>query len=609
MMAAPLRVVGSNPVKKGRQSHRLSASGFRFGDNGWLQALFDGTWRDVCSHCRVNALTRDANSKNWGRYVEIRDPDAKLHRIALDCRALSGDGSMAIAILLGLGLQLEPGLNARDALLRYLNLDVSVDGDRLPRAVAATRTGWHDRSFVLPGRVIGGSDLAVYQPTSALVAAIAERGTLEGWQDGIAAPAETNHRLVLSLSIAFAAPLLGFLNYPEGFGLHFRGGSSAGKTTALEVAGSVWGGGDLGGFSQSWHATANGIEAMAEGHCDVLMCLDELGQERPEDAGRVAYQLSTGIGRQRALSDGTGASRRQWRLIYLSTGEISLEDKMREARTPQRMMAGQAVRFIDLPADASKGFGIFDDAPALADRPAATARERGRHFADRLKAAVQANYGLAGPAFVQGLIEDRESTIDQARNVIDTVSAALAPPESDGQVQRVARHFSLIAAAGELAIAFDIVPWLPGAAIRAAEVCFAEWLAGRGSIGAAETEDAISHLRAVIERDGVSRFQRILQNDSVSPEPVRERLGFVRPADGDILYLILPEAWRSLMVGRDPERTARDLMDRGIIKPGENNRTKRNERLPGHPKPQRFVVVSHSALFGDAQDDSGGADG
>src|SRR5690606_13240001 len=130
-------------------------------------------------------------------------------------------------------------------------------------------------------------------------------------------------------------------NYPEGFGLHYRGGSSAGKTTALEVAGSVWGGGDLGGYSQSWHATANGIEAMAEGHCDVLMCLDELGQVRPEDAGRVAYQLSTGIGRQRALSDGTGASRRQWRLIYLSTGEISLEDKRREARTPIRVMAGQ----------------------------------------------------------------------------------------------------------------------------------------------------------------------------------------------------------------------------------------------------------------------------
>lgn len=601
MSAASLRVVGGG---KRARSPRPSANGFRFAENGWLQALFDGIWRDVCSHCRVIALTRDSESKNWGRYVEIRDPDGKLHRIALACHLLSGDGGRAIDILVSHGLQLEPGLSSRDALLRYLNSDVSVDGERLDRAIAASRTGWHGANFVLPTRVLGGTELAVYQPTSALVAAIRERGTLGDWQTSVAAPAEPNHRLVLAISIGFAAPLLGMLNYPEGFGLHLRGGSSAGKTTALEVAGSVWGGGDISGYSQSWHATSNGIEAMAEGHCDVLMTIDELSQVRPEDAGRVAYQLATGIGRQRALSDGTGATRRQWRLIYLSTGEISLEDKMREARTPIRVMAGQQVRFIDAQADAGAGFGLFDSVPEIPGRPNATARERGRHFADRLKSAVQANFGTAGPAFVEFLISDRESATEQAQNLMDKVSAALSPAEADGQVQRVARHFSLIAAAGELATAFGVVPWQPGVAIRAAEVCFAEWLAGRGTIGNSEAVDAISHLRAVIERDGASKFQHVHEGNG---ESVRDRIGFIKNLPDDQHYLIHPGAWRTLMVGRDPDRAARQLIELKIIIPGEGTRTQRKERVPQFPTPQRFFVVSHAALFADAGDVS--ADG
>ena len=133
----------------------------------------------------------------------------------------------------------------------------------------------------------------------------------------------------------------------------------------------------------------------------------------------------------------------------------------------------------------------------------------------------------------------------------------LAPTNADGQVQRVAAHFSLIAAAGELAIKFDVLPWPRGAAIDAAEKCFKAWLNNRGTCGAAEIEYAISHLRAVIERDA-SRFQRV-----ESKAPVANRIGFVRDGkDGDTEYLIMPEAWKTIMSGRDATRTARDRLDR-----------------------------------------------
>lgn len=104
-----------------------------------------------------------------------------------------------------------------------------------------------------------------------------QAGTLESWQENVARYAVGNSRLVLAISAAFAGPLVGPCS-AEGGGLHFKGASSTGKSTALHVAGSVWGGGDSNGYVRSWRATANGLEGVSMGHCDTLLCLDELSQ-------------------------------------------------------------------------------------------------------------------------------------------------------------------------------------------------------------------------------------------------------------------------------------------------------------------------------------------
>lgn len=368
------------------------------------------------------------------------------------------------------------------------------------------------------------------------------------------------------------------------------------------AAGSVWGGprerGGLNGYKQSWQATANGIEGMAEAHCDLPLCLDELSHVRAEDAARVAYQLASGIGRTRATKSGLPASRLEWRVLLISTGEIGLADKMAEARTPIRLMAGQAVRFIDLPSDAGCGYGLFDHAPSLASSPnGGTPKDRGAALALDLTDAAQSYFGTAGPAFVQKLISDLPASLAEARHLIDMFAERHARG-ADGQVQRVARTFGLLAAAGELAIAFEIVHWPAGEATRAASACFAAWIADRGGSGAAEIDAAIAHLRATIERDGASRFHK-----SESSDTVHNRLGFIRGTDGDIEYLILPEMWRQLMSGRDPRRIARELADRGILKRDSEGRPNPKERLPGQKTPQRVYVVSSAALFAD-----GGAD-
>jgi hypothetical protein len=439
------------------------------------------------------------------------------------------------------------------------------------------------------------------------------RSSLEEWQERAAKPAEGNARVVLSLAAAFAAPLLGPLQL-EGAGIHFRGPSSIGKTTALTAAGSVWGGprdhGGLNGYKQSWQATANAIEGLAQAHCDLPLCLDELSLVKGEDAARVGYQLASGIGRGRASTSGLTAARLEWRVFLISTGEISLADKIADARIPQRHMPGQAVRFIDLAADAGTGFGLFDHAPALAGKPnGGTDKDRGDALARNLSDAAQSCFGTAGPAFVEALIADREASLVEARRLIN-VFAEQHAGGADGQVQRVARTFGLLSAAGELAVAYGVLPWPAGEAVRAASRCFADWLADRGGTGAAEIEAAISHLRATIERDGASRFQR-----RDSREPVHQRLGFIRESDGDIEYLIQPETWKALMAGRDARQRPGD----GVHQAGdgdeaddrdeeEERREEREKKVVGELRREIQAVVCRHLAAG-ALEDLGPADG
>lgn len=596
-----LRVVSPDENGTPHDKTPWALEGIRRRQDGSLEYKKDDTWLPLCMELRVLAVTRDAESKNWGRLLKVVNADGKHHRWAMPAALLASTrGDEYRQHLLSLGATIGHGPAAANALHRYLSATVDFTGNRLERAIAATRLGWHDGAFVLPDRAIGTDEQVVYQSTSVVRAAIRERGTLDEWRNKIAKPAEGNSRLMLAVSAAFAATMLGPLQR-EGVGIHFRGDSSTGKTTALLIAGSVWGGpldADAKGYILSWQATANAIESMAEAHCDLPLCLDELSLVRGEDAARMAYQLASGIGRSRALKNGQGAPRLEWRTLPISSGETSLDDKIAEERFGnQRQMAGQAVRFIDIPADAGTGFGLFDHAPELPEKPGGgSAKDRGSDLAQTLKAASSTCFGTAGPAFVTALIENREAALARARNVIATFSQRHASG-ADGQVQRVAQTFGLIAAAGELAAVFKVVPWKVGAATEAAAQCFRAWLNNRGSTGASEIEDAICLLRTTLERDA-ARFQKVGSSDVP-----KDRLGFIRDTTPDVDYLILPQMWRTIFKGRDPGRIARTLAGRGILKPGGDGRPDRKERICGMP-PQRFFVVSHHALFAEDGDES-----
>jgi uncharacterized protein (DUF927 family) len=411
----------------------------------------------------------------------------------------------------------------------------------------------------------------------------------------VAEPCVGNSRLVFSISTAFAPPLLELVG-TEGGGVHIKGASSIGKSTAGAVAGSVWGGGGLRGWAQSWRATDNGLEAVAAAHSDLLLVLDEMGEVSGAALGAAAYMLANGRGKARAGRDGGRRRSTEWRLVFLSTGEVGLADKLAEdGRRPRRAMAGQEVRVVDLPADAGRGLGLFDRLP-----PGITSA---RAFADRLRAAAAARYGTAGPAFLEFLVAEPDAVAEAVLGAQREFVAAHADGAA-GQVARVAARFGLIAAAGELAAGSGIVPWAPGEAARAAARCFADWVATRpGGAGPGEDAAALRQVRAFIEAHGASRFEALAGQEGAPEEarPVPNRAGFRRQGEGGAWeYLILSEAWRTEVCrGLDPIAAAKAVDAAGFLRRGGDGRLQDKPSISGHGSP-RVYVVRGAILGGDA---------
>ncbi|WP_431113208.1 DUF927 domain-containing protein [Variovorax paradoxus] len=191
----------------------------------------------VCSRPDVAALTRDQEGAGWGYLFQFADALGHHKQWAMPVRMLSGDGGKYRAFLLNMGLRIAASPRARNLLAQYIQ-------SRTPGAFAqcTDRIGWHDHAFVLPRESIGDeAERIVFQSDSQMENTFKARGSVEQWRERVGKFCAGNSRLVFAVSCAFAGPLL----RPGGVesrGFHLRGDSSSGKTTALKLAASVYGG-------------------------------------------------------------------------------------------------------------------------------------------------------------------------------------------------------------------------------------------------------------------------------------------------------------------------------------------------------------------------------
>jgi putative DNA primase/helicase len=483
---------------------------------------------------KLLGLARSPQGQKWSLQLEWMDRDGCVHRDLIPRGELLSTGADVFKPLMSAGLEISPGVRQLK-LLREAFAGVDCAG----RVRLVSRTGWYDGAFVLPNQTIGIGTASTEQiifDGYGDVARYGQAGTLEEWIDAIARPAAMNSRLILALCAAFEGPV-GELLGEEGGGLHFVGSSSIGKTTLLRIAGSVWGGG-RGGFPQTWRTTDNALEGIAKAHSGTLLALDEIGELDSRKAGEIAYMLVNGQAKGRMKADGALRERAEFRVGVLSSGEQSLEEKIAEAG--HKAKAGQLLRVIDMPANAGRGFGLFDD-PKGMDAGA---------FAKSLKGASNQFYGTAGPAFVEVVATDPDTVTVAARMLAKVITQRLLnlAPNATGQIERVATRLSLIAAAGKLAQKALGLPWREQECEEAASVCFLAWLEHRGGTGSGEIVAAHAAIREAIERDGEARF-RNLDLRYASEYPVRDLLGYRKTYQDDVLWCFTSSGLKQVLRG------------------------------------------------------------
>lgn len=557
-----------------------------------------GGRRRVCAPLRVLALARDVHDLGAALLLEFDTPFGAGRRWLMPLAMLAGDGAAYRSALLDHGFSCPSDTNRRRWMTEYLQSRAPQD---LVRHVS--RVGWHGRCYVLPRETLGETetegDRLMFHSEAGIEANFSQHGSLQQWQEVIARLAVGNSRIAFAICVAFAGPLLAWSPSVGGGGFHYVGDTSTGKTTGLLAAASVWGKGaenDAAGYLQNWRASGNGLEYLAEQHSDCTLLLDELGTVDPLEAGPIAYMLANGVGKVRAKAGGGMRHKPTWRLLFMSSGELSLAQHMETVG--KKMKGGQEIRLIPIPASVADGTTL----------ETCHEFETGHELSGWIKRHAARTYGSAGRAWLEWLTQNTDALRVPLREAVDRVEGQIVKEAASGQVKRAGRRFALVAAAGELATEAGLTGWPTGEATRAVSACFHAWIASRGGDGSSEYQAMVRQVVQFLVAHGDGRFQpwhrgaddrnpktlhragyrrmidaegKPIKSQSDHQREFGETMSATLGADVKQEYFIFEEVFRSeVCKGYDHRAVARALRDLGCLK-SEVGKLTYKARLPG----------------------------
>ncbi len=532
-------------------------------------------WVEACTYQPIG------NKVSWGVHIRFFDLAWRPRGHAFPMRRLSEQGGVLGQELLDMGL---PVVSGKEKMLcRYL----LVQSQAASQVRATSKLGWLDddkegpRLFVLPDQVIGDAQTIIYQPDAPnmeyLAATLHAGGTIDDWRTQVAGRCLGNPVLMFFLLAGLAPPLMRFTETASG-GFHLAGGSTTGKTTALQVAVTAWG---CGADPQSgpqhtairrWKATGNAIEAIAEMHNHMLLALDEINEVDPRELGGIIYQLAGGQSKGRATLHGGLRAPRHWQLLYVSSGERSVRDILRQAG--QTLQGGQQVRLPEIPAEDPR-----TGANAIIER---TGDMQPAEFAEKLKQSCARCYGTAGPVLVAWLIgqvamHGQHAFVGQLRRELRAIEEKLierlasAKEKLSDENRRALRQFALVALAGAHAEQAGIVPWSFAESFEAVEQVVLRWVRDQGT-ERTELERGLVHLRDQL----ISRMTQIVDANE-EPDKVRSQnvIGFFSQSH----IMLLPSAYRNLVPEYDGIALLRELERRGQLATNKGRLTKRSPSL------------------------------
>ena len=549
----------------------------------------------LCGPLRVTGFARDAQDNQAGLLLEFDTPYRKNRRWLMPLQMLAGDGNAYRSALLSQGFMMPTDAKRRALLTQYLQ---SRDPGELVRHVP--RVGWHGRCYVLPHETLGenpSGEKVIFHSEAGAESNFSQRGNIEQWRQDLARLCIGNSRAAFAVATAFAGPLLAFASGATPGGFHFTGATSIGKTTCFLLAATVWGRGsekDSDAFVQKWRSTSNGLEYQAEAHSDCCLILDEIGQMDASDLGASLYMLADGAGKIRSKGAGGLRPKPTWRLLILSSGELSPAQHMETVG--KTMRGGQETRLIPLPSEVAPGSALetFHEFAS------------GHELSGHVQHHAARCYGTAGRVWLEYLVANIDGLSATLRERMDSIEAQLLPSGAAGQVKRGARRFALVAAAGEMSR--HLTGWPEGEATRAAQICFKAWVDSRGGAGSSEVVSMLRAVRRFLEQHGEGAFtwwhragddhnvktlaragyRRMVSGDGV---PIKtdsdhqrefgERLPTVMAENVTVEYYIFRDTFRyEVCSGYDHQAVCRVLLDVNCLLPDKGRSFDCKPRLP-----------------------------
>jgi len=256
--------------------------------------------------------------------------------------------------------------------------------------------GWVDDTYT--SFIVGDREILSHEirhnppstPTAATIPYFKPKGTLEAWKK-MANFYNTRPELVMHQYVvctAFGSPLMEFMPQ-NSCALHIHSNiSGCGKTAAIRVAATVWGG------EKALMIEERDTDAMKFNRAEVLhnlpFFIDELTNEKSGKLSDLAYQLSSGQQRGR-MAGGANLERvrgEPWKLLSVTTGNASVIERIAiEKQQPkaeaQRMLEWKAQRVFHSTEDKEQT-DVFDR-------------------------SVSENYGHAGVIYIQYVMQNLEA--------------------------------------------------------------------------------------------------------------------------------------------------------------------------------------------------------
>jgi hypothetical protein len=264
--------------------------------------------------------------------------------------------------------------------------------------VARRQFGWHDRDscFVAGDREIRANEIVYSPPSTAtvnMIAAMQERGTLEGWKKVVNVLDTPGFELqAFAFLCGLASPLLQYTGQKGFFISLVSEQSGTGKTTTLQMINSIWGHPDE--LMIQENDTNNSKIFRCGVHGNIALCIDEITNMAPEDMSALVYAITHGRDKNRMMANVTQerVNNSTWSLSGFTSANSTMRDKISSIKATSE---GENMRFFEFYISKA---GSFTKAQA-----------------DTLFRPLAHNFGHAGPIFIQFILNNYEKVMQLLR--------------------------------------------------------------------------------------------------------------------------------------------------------------------------------------------------